>query len=365
MTSKPGVLYVDDEENNLVAFRSYFRKDYSVYTATGAEEGLKILDQQSVQIIVTDQRMPVINGVDFLERTIEKYPDTVRLLITGYSDIKLVIDAINKGQIHKYIEKPWDWDKLKLILENCTDIYKGRIALKQKNEELQKTNEELNRFIYSASHDLRSPITSILGILQLARLEENLSLEYLDIIEKNIQKLDSYIKNIIHYYQNTRAEEVLQKIDFQQLIQSEIDMLKGYKDDVEFDLNIHQHAAYIGDYFRLRLVINNLLSNAIKYRNPGATEHRVRIDADVNEKEARLVISDNGIGIQEEHLDHIFKMFYRASGNNNKQGSGIGLFIVKESLEKLEGSIQVKSKPNVGSIFEIVTPNKLNTTDEK
>jgi len=361
MPNKISVLYVDDEENNLISFHSFFRKDYQMYTATNVADAFNILEKNDIHVIVTDQKMPLVTGVEFLEQTIEKYPDAIRLLITGYTELKLVIEAINKGQIHKYIEKPWDWDKLKLILENCADLYRGRRALKDKNEELQKTNDELNRFIYSASHDLRSPLTSIMGILQLARLEENLTLEYLDIIDKNIQKLDKYIKNIISYYQNSRSEELLESINFSQMIEQEIEMLTGNDSDVIFEVNVQQNSEFIGDHFRIRLVINNLISNAIKYRNPEVSEHRIKIDIDVNQTEANIIISDNGIGIHEDHLENIFKMFYRAQLHHNKQGSGLGLFIVKESIDKLEGTVTVKSKPSVGTIFEVKTPNKLNT----
>jgi signal transduction histidine kinase len=360
MSKKISVLYVDDEENNLISFHSFFRKEYQMFTATNAADAFTILEKNDINIIVTDQKMPLVTGVEFLEQTIEKYPDAIRLLITGYTELKLVIEAINKGQIHKYIEKPWDWDKLKLILENCADLYLGRIALKQKNDELQKTNDELNRFIYSASHDLRSPLTSIMGILQLARLEENLTMEYLEIIDKNIQKLDKYIKNIISYYQNSRSEERLENINFKQMIDQEIEMLTVNDSDVIFEVNIQQNIEFIGDHFRIRLVINNLLSNAIKYRNPEAAEHKIKIDVDVNKTEAIITISDNGLGIHEDHLENIFKMFYRAQGHHSKQGSGLGLFIVKESIEKLEGSVNVKSKPLIGTIFEVKTPNKLN-----
>ena len=360
MSKKISVLYVDDEENNLISFHSFFRKDYEMYTATNATDAFSILEKKNINIIVTDQKMPQVTGVEFLEQTIEKYPDTIRLLITGYTELKIVIEAINKGQIHKYIEKPWDWDKLKLQLENCADLYRGRIALKEKNEELQKTNDELNRFIYSASHDLRSPLTSIMGILQLARLEENLTLEYLDIIDKNIQKLDKYIKNIISYYQNSRSEELLESIDFKKMVDEEIEMLTQPDSEVIFEVDVRQNSEFVGDYFRIRLVINNLISNAIKYRNPDAPEHIIKIEVDINQNEAKIVISDNGIGIHEDHLENIFKMFYRAQGHHNKQGSGLGLFIVKESIERLEGTVSVRSKPLIGTIFEVKTPNKLN-----
>ena len=359
MSKKIKILYVDDEANNLNSFRSFFRKEYDVYTAESAFEAFDLMRGVDMQILVTDQRMPQMTGVEFLEQTILTHPDSIRLLITGYSDIKTVVEAVNKGQINKYIEKPWDWDKLKLVLENCVDLYNGRRALKLKNLELQKTNNELNRFIYSASHDLRSPLMSILGIVQLAKLEENLTLEYLNIIETNILKLDEFIKNIIKYYQNSRSDELLEKIDFKQMLASEIDMLQNLDSEVIFDTNVVQSSDFMGDYFRIRLVLNNLISNAIKYKNTTNIEHVINIQISSNNKEANFKVADNGVGIEEEHLSNIFKMFYRAQATSNKQGSGIGLFIVKESLEKIGGKIAVKSTQNIGTEFKVIIPNKI------
>jgi len=363
MAKKLKVIYVDDEENNLNSFKSFFRKEYEVYTAISAEEAFKIMTKNEMNIIVTDQRMPVMTGVEFLEQTLQKFPDAVRLLITGYADIKLVTEAINRGQVNKYIEKPWNWDSLKLLMENCSDLYLNRRILRLKNIELQKSNDELNRFIYSATHDLRSPLMSILGIIQLAKMEKNLTLEYVEIIEKNILKLDRYVKNIITYYQNSRLEESFSKINFKQIIEAEIDMLFDTNEIVEFDVETNQEGEFVGDFFRIRIIINNLISNAIKYSNPQNKDHRVSIKVESDSTAAKIIVSDNGIGINEDQIESIFKIFYRAQGTAGKKGSGIGLFIVKESLEKINGTIAVKSTPLQGSSFEVIIPNKVNSQE--
>ena len=128
------ILYVDDEENNLVAFRAYFRKEYEVYTAISAAEAFRLLESIEMHIIVSDQRMPEMAGTDFLEKTISLYPDSIRLLITGQADIDTVIEAINRGQITKYLQKPWDWETFRITLDHCSDLYRGRIELKIKKE---------------------------------------------------------------------------------------------------------------------------------------------------------------------------------------------------------------------------------------
>ena len=361
MSDKIRVLYVDDEENNLISFKAFFRKEYEVYTASSAADALRLLDNIEMHIIVSDQRMPLISGTEFLEKSIEKYPDAIRLLITGQSDIDTVIEAINRGQITKYLQKPWDWDKFRLTMENCADVFKAKRELKLKNIQLEKANDELNRFVYSASHDLRSPLMSILGVAQFAKMDDDMKVaaEYFDIIENSVHKLDKYLKNIIDYYQNSRSEDMMDQINFESLVNEIIDILKNQDQQVNFVTEIVQDGEFIGDSFRLRVILNNLISNAIKYQNPKITDHKVTVKVKSSKTSAFLSISDNGIGILQEHLDNIFKMFFRTQNTNHKQGSGIGLFIVKEALEKIGGTINVVSTPLVGTSFDMVIPNKL------
>ncbi len=360
MLEKLKVLYVDDEENNLISFQAYFKRQYQIYTAKGALEAFGLLKDIEINIIITDQKMPVMTGIEFLEKTIDIYPDAVRLLITGHADLDSVIDAINRGQVNKYVQKPWDWEKLNLIMENCSDIYKSRVELKLKNTELLKTNDELNRFIYSASHDLRSPLMSILGVVQLAKMDDSLDQEYFDIIENSVLKLDKYIRNIIDYYQNSRSDESLENLNFNELLHEIIDMLKNQDHSIKFVTDVKQKGEFIGDSFRLRVILINIISNAIKYRKPSSEQHTVTVKIVSENESVNLQIIDSGIGINPEHLPNIFKMFYRAQISNNKQGSGIGLYIVKESLDKIGGTISVTSTPHVGTTFEIIIPNKIN-----
>jgi two-component system, sensor histidine kinase and response regulator len=354
------VLYVDDEENNLIAFRAYFRKDYEVYTAISAADAFRLLESIEMHIIVSDQRMPEMAGTDFLEKTIDMYPESIRLLITGQSDIDTVIEAINRGQITKYLQKPWDWDTFRIILEHCCDMYLSRKELKVKNALLQKTNDELNLFIYSASHDLRSPLMSILGIVQLAKIDQELQMdgEHLQLIEDNIIKLDLYIKNVIDYYRNSKSIEINDNIDFQHLIKETFDVLKHQNQSVQFETEIEQDEPFSGDTFRFRIILGNLVSNAIKYQNPDATEQKVHVKVKTSVQHVHITISDNGIGILQEHMEEIFKMFFRTYNAKNTQGTGIGLYIVKEALEKIGGIINVESTPLIGTSFHITVPNR-------
>ncbi|GAB3221792.1 response regulator [Algoriphagus aestuariicola] len=137
------ILYVDDEENNLQAFKATFRRDYKIFLAISAKEGEDILAREEVDIIITDQRMPEKTGVEFLESIIPIHPKPIRLLLTGYTDIQAVIDAINKGQVYHYLTKPWEEDYLRTVIKNAFEVY----ALRRENEKLTssllKANEQL------------------------------------------------------------------------------------------------------------------------------------------------------------------------------------------------------------------------------
>ncbi len=139
-----GVLYVDDEINNLNSFKAAFRRDFEIFTAISAKEGRKILDSQEIGVIITDQRMPGMTGIEFLESILSVYPDTIRILLTGFSDINAVMDAINRGQVYKYLVKPWQNDELKMYIENALEIYNLRKENKELANKLQNAYAALD-----------------------------------------------------------------------------------------------------------------------------------------------------------------------------------------------------------------------------
>ena len=143
MDHKISLLYVDDEINNLNAFKASLRRDYNILTAESGEEALEVLKENKVHIIITDQRMPKMTGIELLEKVLQLYPDPIRILLTGYADIQAVIDAINKGQVYKYITKPWDEQELRLSIKNSYEVYRLREENKELTSQLLRANEQL------------------------------------------------------------------------------------------------------------------------------------------------------------------------------------------------------------------------------
>lgn len=139
-TQERNILYIDDEANNLVTFKANFRKHYKIFTAESAQEGLKILKKQTIQVIISDQRMPHMTGVEFLESILTDYPDPIRILLTGYSDVETIIQAINKGQVYRYILKPFNETELKVTIDNAFEVF----YLREENKVLMKKLLDVN-----------------------------------------------------------------------------------------------------------------------------------------------------------------------------------------------------------------------------
>ena len=135
------VLYIDDEPHNLTSFHASFRREFNVFTAESAEAGRKILEQKSIHVILSDQRMPKMTGIEFFESILSRFPDPIRILITGYTDINAVIDSINRGQVYKYLTKPWNENDIRIFINRAHEVFN----LRRKNTELSKKLLDANR----------------------------------------------------------------------------------------------------------------------------------------------------------------------------------------------------------------------------
>ena len=140
---KINILYVDDELNNLISFKAVFRIKYNVFTAISGEEAIKVLHNNPINIIVTDQRMPQMTGVEFLENILGEYPDPIRILLTGYADMNAVVDAVNKGKIFHYLTKPWNEEELDMTINKAYEVYLQKMEEREMNAKLSVSNEQL------------------------------------------------------------------------------------------------------------------------------------------------------------------------------------------------------------------------------
>jgi signal transduction histidine kinase len=230
--------------------------------------------------------------------------------------------------------------------------------IKNQNSELTKANEELDRFVYSVSHDLRSPLTSILGLVNVYQISPNEEEKagIIKLIKERTLKLDDFIRKILDYSRNSRGELKLVPIDLRQQVTTVLDALAYMPQfqHIRFEINIPTDFRIVSDVDRLNIILSNLLSNAIKYTDKGKDSPFIRITAETSGRMLLLSVEDNGIGIIPERIDRIFEMFYRASETSD--GSGIGLYIASECADNLSGEIFVESEYCQGTRFTVRIP---------
>ena len=236
--------------------------------------------------------------------------------------------------------------------------YFSQLKVREKNIELEKVNSELDRFVYSVSHDLRAPLSSISGLIQLSEKSTNReeTAQYLELMKGRIVRLEQFIRDIINFSRNARAEVMLEEIKLKDLVCEIFDTLKFINgaESVTLQDDLPDSLSISADKTRLQIVLFNLISNAIQYRDPYKPKSYVRFTATIDTNRIQLQIIDNGVGIDPHHHPKIFNMFYRAS--QNSKGSGLGLYIVKEAMEKLGGTISLHSILGEGSAFTLELP---------
>ncbi|HEY9045990.1 MAG TPA: PAS domain-containing sensor histidine kinase [Ohtaekwangia sp.] len=329
--------------------REFFKKYKQAY-------GVKLLKGVSILALIPED-MPELR-----EQWRNRYESGLKGRPGKYYESYLIEKDIRTFEIKTYpIVENGTVTGLTMYSRDITNQTRAEDLLKKQNEELIKINAELDRFVYSASHDLRAPLMSVKGLLNMIRLDpekQNTEL-YLELIEKSVNKLDHFISDIIHYSRNARMDVMQKEIDFHELLQESIDTLKFMDgaDKVRSIKKITIDAPFYSDYSRLLMVFNNIISNAVHYRDIRKDDSYISVDIQVDKTKATLRFSDNGIGINEEYLDRIFKMFFRA--NADSKGSGLGLYIVKGVLEKLNGTITVQSRLGEGTTFVIEIPNSV------
>jgi len=230
--------------------------------------------------------------------------------------------------------------------------------LEDEQEQLKKTNKELDSFLYSVSHDLRAPIASVLGLTNLARMEltDEKAKDFMSMIDQRIKKLDLVIGDILQLSRSTKSDVKMEEVDFNALIKEVISDVEFNKGAHAIDFRYEQSTDHVfqSDVAQLKIIIANLISNAVKYHNLNQRDPYIEVIVQKAEKSVTIAVGDNGEGIARENQEKIFDMFFRASTNSN--GTGLGLYIVKEALSKLHGNITVESERGKGSVFIVTLP---------
>ena len=245
------------------------------------------------------------------------------------------------------------------ILRNISERKAAEAKLVTQNNELQLINSELDKFVYRTSHDLRAPLTSVLGLIDIIResFTDNGEIAvYMEMMEKSIFRLDNVIRSIIEYSKSNRLQVKHEYVKIEEIyadIVESIGFMSGYG-SLHHASSMDAASPFVSDETAIITILNNLITNAVKYRRP-VNDSFVRFTYKCDSEKAMLQVADNGEGIPKDKTSLIFDMFYRNSVTAD--GSGLGLYIVKQNVQKLGGSIEVASEPGVGSTFTIWLPN--------
>ena len=369
---------MDDEPDVVKSVQDLLRLDYKVLGATRASDALVILNKEIVDVVMTDQRMPEMSGVEFLKKAREQHPDAIRLLFTGYADIRAVIDAINQGNVYRYITKPWDPEELQTVIREACERHdllaerqKLLEELKTKNEALEKSNALKQAFIEVASHELRTPLTILSGLVGLSLRVQSLGeplKDWLKRIDQAGQRLQMLVNQIVAMLEAKRFDRPLEKkpLDLTALLRQSVDDVRPFIDlrKQTLDLNLPDNLGSMEvDELKIRDCINHLLLNAIKFTPDTG---RIALAASrADDGSATITVTDTGIGIDDVCQKQLFEPFFtgfdvshHSSGHfeYGRKGIGLGLSVVKAFVEMHGGTIGVSSEVGKGTSFAITLP---------
>jgi two-component system sensor histidine kinase/response regulator len=369
------ILYVDDDTANLTVLQAACADEFAVVTAESAEAALEIMRQHEIAVLLVDQRMPGMTGVELFEATREHYPDAVRILITAYSDLTDAINAINRGQVRGYLRKPWEPEQLKATLRDALEVYETRRKVRELERRLLETERVYSLGVVAASvaHELRNPLTALLTTLDLADMRlkaiidglgsgRSIAPDEVDSVKKVVEQISrarqavdqiTEITSGIELSHRRRDEE--RTTDMKEVANLTLRCVRAeLLKRAQIQVAIEPSPPVLGSPNRLGQVVMNLLINALQAlpdrpRGQNVVSLRLRPAGDF----VRLEVEDNGSGIPQDVLGKIFDPFFTTKTHG---GTGLGLAISKQIIEEVRGRISVDSEVGRGTRFSVDLP---------
>jgi len=335
--------------------------DFEVIEAETGERAIEIIEGQPVDIILLDNKLPGMDGIEVLEYIKKKEFDSQVMMITSYASLDLAIKATNNGAFN-FMPKPFTPDELKASIEGITK----HLFLKRMTRKMNQEGKQVRfQFLSVLSHELKSPINAVEGYLKIMKerqVGENLS-DYDAMIDRSMERIKGMRNLIMDLMDLTRLESgkkvrEMKKVDLNQVARIAMDTMEpmAIQKNVKMHLDAPENLVMQGDPDEIEIIVNNLVSNAVKYNRDGGS-------VNVNMRQAlstlTIKVEDTGIGMTEDDIKLLFQEFVRIKNEKTKMitGSGLGLSIVKKLVEETyHGTIKVKSQPDIGSIFEVVIP---------
>lgn len=340
-----------------------------VFTSALTSSGSKLcnyIDSFRPDIILASQS-PAIDVIDALKQCLKRTTDVPFIVVNASVSEQFAVEALRSGAFD-YITKS-ELSRLPLTVKSAiqhrrqeNSRRRHEVLLRHQNAELKKVNRDLEMFVHSTSHNLRAPLRSVLGLIDLSRQEiaagklDNVN-QYYGLMENSIHALDDTIKLILDYSRTKQLVEEVEEINFEKMFEEIFNNLEHINspEAIAREVKVFQGGPFYCSRMKLYLILLNIVSNAIKYYDPAKEKSYVRMQVRSGSEQAVIEIEDNGIGIPMELQQRVFDMFYRAT--ESSEGSGLGLFIVKETVERLGGTIELSSTPGSGTTFRLVIPN--------
>ena len=365
---KHSILCIDDESYNLEALKRLFRKNYHVIGSLSGPQALEELGKQKISLIISDQKMPEMTGVEFFMRAKKIQPDAIRILLTGYTDLESVIDAINQGQIYRYITKPWEPREFLSITSQAIEVLEMKQTISEQNKKLIQANKDLKSlnktkmdFMLLVNHELKTPLTAILSFLQLLN-EETLNIEqkkYLDKILKNTYRLQELIDSTLLITRLKINQEILTKeqLNIESLIQNQWRLLKTEfkKKNLKLILKNPEYSRQTGNFKYIGILIKKLLHNSFSHSKPDTEVLFKLFETSENwgiETQNRLV---KELQQTPEQLLETFSTSEKIL--NHSGGTGLGLAVIQTIVRLFGGKIEIESK-DLKFQLKIILPKK-------
>ncbi len=359
MTS-PSVLYVDDEASNLVVFAAGLRGSVQVVTAQSGAAALELMRTQEIAVLVADQRMPGMSGVDLLGAVRAEFPDTGRILMTAYSDLEAAIDAINRGHIDLYLRKPWEPVELRQVLVGAIERYRAVRWATELERRMRETERmySLGVIAMGVAHELRGPLTALTMNLELISdlLGDLSGKKTLEGALRDSRTSVQVLADIISSVELSTRSRTDENVDFKEVVEFAVRSAAGeVRHRGQFKLSVAAVPPIRGSRTRLGQVVLNLLVNAIEAFDPAQRQRNLlTVTLSAQGNEAVLVVEDNGTGISAEVVSRVFDPFFTTKVDG---GTGLGLAISKQIVEELGGRIEVSSTVGKGTTFQVFLPS--------
>ena len=355
---KRDLLYVDDELDNLVVFEAAFEDDFNIHSANTAEEALQILDNHHIAVVVADQRMPGMTGTELFSIVRQRFPQTRRILLTGYTDPEAMAEAINEGQVFHFIKKPWDRAFLFSILVRAFQSYDLEIDNSALTNKLLVSERcaILGRATSRIAHEMGN-LMCVLPLLE--HIEDDYSddeelLQMSRITRDTCERLTGLIDEMKDFVRFEQDEFPKAPILTSEIVYQLLPFIK-FDESIPSDqvrLEVKTDAVVLANKVKLQQVLHNLIKNA-GHVTREMPDGKIVLEVDAHGSEAVFSVSDNGCGIPDEIKDRIWEPYFTTKG---EQGNGIGLDVCRRLIESHEGVISCRSRVGEGTTFEIRLP---------